>query len=250
MNVNKEGILITSLWGSYLNIYEIKGKEYKKIQKIKPYNSANFIIGIIKISFSIPKFIELKNGNLAVLVHGYTICFYTYNKISKKYSYLNKYDEIPYENITDLVELDNNQYIISMKYNNMIQFLDMNSQKIIDIIKCDNNFTDAKNELILMNNNDLLVSENQSIIIIDINKKKIIKNIKLNINNYGYLSSIYKISHNILLVGYWNNYIEQIEYDEIKKDLKLISCNEKKSNISNIFTKKMKYLQYLYLKII
>ena len=28
---------------------------------------------------------------------------------------------------------------------------------------------------------------------------------------------MYIVSHNILLAGYWNNYIEQLEYDEIKK---------------------------------
>ena len=34
MNINKDGILITCLYGTYLNLYEIKGKKYKNIQTI------------------------------------------------------------------------------------------------------------------------------------------------------------------------------------------------------------------------
>ena len=60
MNINKDGILITCLSGTFLNLYEIKGKEYKNIQTIKPYTLFLDIIGIFDDSFSIKKFIELK----------------------------------------------------------------------------------------------------------------------------------------------------------------------------------------------
>ena len=60
-----------------------------------------------------------------------------------------------------------------------------------------------------------------NIIIIDIKNKEIIKNIKVYLS--GYLSSIYKLTENILIAGFWNNYIGQFEYDENKKDIKLIS---------------------------
>ena len=70
MNINKDGILITCLSGTYLNLYEIKGKNYKNIQTIKPYSLLIDIIGIFDSSFSIQKFIELKNGDIAILVWG------------------------------------------------------------------------------------------------------------------------------------------------------------------------------------
>ena len=39
---------------------------------------------------------------------------------------------------------------------------------------------------------------------------------------------MYKISNNIILVGYWYNYIEELEYDAIKKDFKGIKMMEQK----------------------
>ena len=96
----------------------------------------------------------------------------------------------------------------------------MNSKKITKILQYFS-FSDSTNGLILMNNEDLFVACKNSIYIVDIEKKEI--SIGFNMNRKGYLNSIYKLSNNILLVGYQNNYIEQIEYDEIKKELKIIS---------------------------
>ena len=70
MNINKSGILITCLRGTFLNLYEIKGKNYKNIQTIKPYSLLSDIIGKFDDSFSIQKFIELKNGDIVILVWG------------------------------------------------------------------------------------------------------------------------------------------------------------------------------------
>ena len=42
--------------------------------------------------------------------------------------------------MTDLVELDNNEYIISFEFDHMIQFLNKKSKKITKIIKCKNFF--------------------------------------------------------------------------------------------------------------
>ena len=39
---------------------------------------------------------------------------------------------------------------------------------------------------------------------------------------------MYKLSNNILIAGYWCNYIEQLEYDDIKKEFKVISKTRKK----------------------
>ena len=64
----------------------------------------------------------------------------------------------------------------------------------------------------------------KDIIIVDIEKKEIIKNIQF--NAYGNLSSIYLLSNNIIIIGFWNNNIQQYEYDEIKRELKLISYIE------------------------
>ena len=72
-----------------------------------------------------------------------------------------------------------------------------------------------------------------NIIIIDIKNKEIIKNIKVDLS--GYLSSIYKLSENILIAGFWNNYIGQLEYDENKKDIKLISNIGQEWSSSSIF---------------
>ena len=58
MDINKEGILITCLAGTFMNLYEIKGKRYSNIQTIKPYSLLDDIIGKFDDSFSIQKFIE------------------------------------------------------------------------------------------------------------------------------------------------------------------------------------------------
>ena len=91
MNINKDGILITCSCGTYVNLYEFKGKKYTNIQTIRPYSLKIDIIGIFDDSFSIQKFIELKNGDIAILVWAYAICFYQKKKKSKKYSFLNKF---------------------------------------------------------------------------------------------------------------------------------------------------------------
>ena len=80
-------------------------------------------------------------------------------------------------------------------------------------------FSDSQNNMLLMNKNDLFLLGSQEIFILDIQKKEIIKEIELEFM----LSSMYKLSDIILLAGYWCNYIEQLEYDEIKKEIKVIS---------------------------
>ena len=220
MNINKDGTLITCLHKTYLNLYEIKGKKYKIVQTIKPYDLLRDIIGKFDDSFTILKFIELENGDIAILVWGYAVSFYKKKNKTKKYSYLNKYKEKD-ERVTDLIELGNKEYCLALEYAQKIQFLDMNSKKITENINCNIYFSDSHNSLLLMNNNDLLVAGQEEILIIDVHKKKIIKNIELHIN--GYLSSMYKLSYNIILAGYWSNYIEQLQYDEIKKEIKVIS---------------------------
>ena len=213
------------LSGTFLNLYEIKGKKYKNIQTIKPYTLFMDIIGIFDDSFSIQKFIELKNGDIAILVWGYAISFYKKEK-NKKYSYLTKFTEKE-GNITDLIELDNKEYIISYKYNDKIEFLDMNLNEITESIDIDKYFfSDSKNEMILMNKNDLLLAGKKGIIILDVQEKTIVKRIE--ISSPGYLSYISKISNNILIAGHWHNFIEQWEYDEVKKEIKVISCTKTK----------------------
>ena len=130
------------------------------------------------------------------------------------------------KNITDLVELDNDEYIISFKYEEMIQFLKKKSKKITKTIKYDLYFSDSNSDMLLMNKNDLFLLGSQDILILDIQNKIIIKKIKIEFS--GYITSIYKLSDNILLAGYWCNYIEQIEYDAIKKKFKVISKTSKK----------------------
>ena len=235
ININKDGILIVCLDGTYLNLYEIKGKKYHNIQTIKPYSLKNDIIGIFDGSYTILKYIELKNGDIAILVWAYSLSFYKKKKNSKKYSYLDQFKEERDENITDLCELDDNQYCLSFKYKKLIKFLDWNKKEITKTIKFDDNFysSDSKNQLLLMNNNDLFVIGAKNIIIIDIKNKEIIKNIKVDLS--GYLSSIYKLSGNIIIAGFWRNNIGQFEYDENKKDLKLISNIGKKWSSSKIF---------------
>ena len=130
ININKDGILIVCLSGTYLNLYEIKNKNYKNIQTIRPYSLYYDIIGIFDDTYSIQKFIELKNGNIAILVWQYGICFYKKKKNSKKYSYLDKFNntkinECPY----DLVEYDDNKYCLSFMLE-LIKFLDMDLKKI------------------------------------------------------------------------------------------------------------------------
>jgi len=235
MNINKDGILINCLDNTYLNLYEIKGKRYNNIQTIKPYSLLYDIIGKFDGSFSIQKFIELKNGDIAILVWGYSLSFYKKKKKSKKYSYSNQLKEKRDENITDLYELDDKQYCIAFQFNRLIKFLDWNKKAIISVIKFENNFSfsDSKNQLLLMNKNDLLVIGQKNIIIIDTKSKEIIKNINVDLS--GYLASIYKLSDNILLAGFWRNCIGQFEYDIKKKDIKLISEIGQKWSSSKIF---------------
>ena len=197
ININKDGILIVCLDGTYLNLYEIKGKKYHNIQTIRPYSLKNDIIGIFNGSLTILKYIELKNGDIAILVWSYALSFYQKKKNSKKYSFINKFKEERDENITDLCELDDNQYCLSFKFIKLIKFLDWNKKEITKTIKFDDNFysSDSKNQLLLMNKNDLFAIGSKNIIIIDTKCKEIIKNIKVDLS--GYLSSIYKLSKNI-----------------------------------------------------
>ena len=234
MNINKDGILIVCLGGTYLNLYEIKGKKYHNIQTIRPYSLKIDIIGIFNGSYSIQKYIELKNGDIAILVWAYALSFYKKKKNSKKYSYLDKLKEEG-KCITDLCELDDNQYCIIFEFSKLIKFLDWNKKEITKTIKFEDNFwiSDSKNQLLLMNKNDLLVIGKTDIIIIDIKNKEIIKNINVDLS--GYLSSIYKLSENILIAGFWNNYIGQFEYDENRKDIKLISNIGQEWSSSSIF---------------
>ena len=130
MNINKDGILITCLDGAYLHLYEIKGKRYSIIQTIQPYNCFFNIIGKINDFCSIEKYVELKNRDIAIIVWDYALCFYSKKKNSKKYSYLNKFNE----NISDLCELDDKQYCLLFKIKKLIKFLDWNKKKITDSI--------------------------------------------------------------------------------------------------------------------
>ena len=140
MNINRDGILITCMRGTYLNLYEIKGKRYSNIQTIRPYSLKIDIIGIFDGSYYIKKFIELKIGDIAILDRGYTISFY--KKKSKKYSYLNQYkeDEEGLKIITDLCELDDNQYCLNDHCGKLIRFLDWNKKIITGTIKFEKNF--------------------------------------------------------------------------------------------------------------
>ena len=231
MNVTRDGLLITCLKGTFVNLYEIKGKDYKNIQTIKPYSFLMNIIAKYNGTYSIRKFIELKNGDLVFFAWCYGISFFRKEKNSKKYSYFDEYKEplIKEKHITDLVELDNNEYIIAFKYDKIIQFLNMKSKTITKTIKCYFFFSDSQNNMLLMNKNDLFLLGSQEIFILDIQKKEIIKKINLKVDA-GYLSSLCKLSDNILLAGFWKNYIEQLEYDEIKKEFKVISKTSKKED--------------------
>ena len=70
-----------------------------------------------------------------------------------------------------------------------------------------------------MNKNDLLVIGQKNIIIIETNNNEIIKN--NNVDLSGYLTSIYKLSDNIILAGFLENYIGQFEYNIKQKNIKL-----------------------------
>lgn len=97
-----------------------------------------------------------------------------------------------------------------------------------------------------MNKTDLLLAGDNSITIIDINKKEIIKYIKLEMKS-GFLSSIYKISNKRILSGFWDNYIEQLEYDEKKKEFKVISGTiQKKSEGLEFLLYLYKYMSQIY----
>jgi WD40 repeat protein len=230
INVNKDGILIMCSHGNYLNLYEIKGKNYKIIQVIKPYNLFFNILDKFSDFCEIQKYVELNNGNIAILIWGYAVSFYKKKKNSQEYSYLNMHNSENYRlHFTDLCELDNNQYCISLKYSGLIEFLDMNSKKIIKTIQCENFFTtDKNNQLLLMNKKDLFVIGKESIKIVDIRKKEIIKTIKVPSVGVGFIYSMHKLADNFLLVGFCENLIEQLEYDEINQEFKLISFTEKK----------------------
>ena len=140
MNINRDGILITCMRGTYVNLYEIKGKRYSNIQTIRPYSLKFDVIGIFDDAYYIKKFIELKNGDIAILDRGYTISFYKKKKNSKKYSYLNQFkvDEDGLDIITDICELDDNQYCLNDNIGKLIKFLDWEKKIITDTIKYEN----------------------------------------------------------------------------------------------------------------
>ena len=119
-----------------MHLYEIKGKRYSIIQTIQPYNCFFNIIGKISDICSIQKYVELKNGDIAIIVREYALCFYSKKKNSKKYSYLNKFNE----NISDLCELDDKQYCLLFKIEKLIKFLDWNKKKITGTINMKNIF--------------------------------------------------------------------------------------------------------------
>ena len=233
MNINKDGILIVCLAGTFLNLYEIKGKSYKIFQTIKPYSLLINFIGKFDNSFSIKKFVELKNGNLAILVWGYALSFYEKNKSNNKYSYLNKYSE----NVLDVCQLENNQYCMALEFRNLLQFLDMNLKKVTETIECnDFSFSESKNKLLLMNKKDLILVGKRKIVLVDIRNKTKIKDIKFNINFEinDYITSIYKLTDNILMAGLCNGYIKQLKYDDRKKEFKIISYKGDKQFDSSI----------------
>jgi hypothetical protein len=167
----------------------------------------------------------------------YGICFYEKKKNSKKYSYVNQFRTKINNSATDLVELDDNQYCVSFRFEQLIKFLDMNLKNITHVINTNKIFSsDSKNQIFLMNKNDLLLAGKSDILIIDVQKKIIINNIHFTI--IGHLSFMYRLSEKMILLGGWGNYIEQIEYDEVKKTIKSISNNGKKDfNILDINSK-------------
>ena len=230
MNVTKDGILITYIHGTYLNLYEIKNKKYKNIQTITPYSLFYEFVGIFEDIYSIQKFIELKNENLAILDWQHGICFYEKKKNSKNYSYLDKFRTKIYNRATGLVELDDIQYCVSFLYENLIKFLNIKLKNITFIIKTNIFISPLKNQIFLMNKNDFLAG-NETFLIIDFQKKIIINNIHYKI--IGQLPFIYRLTEKMILLN-WGNYIEQIEYDEVKKSIKIISNFDLNSKIYDI----------------
>ena len=88
-----------------------------------------------------------------------------------------------------------------------------------------------------MNKKDLFVIGKESIKIVDIRKKEIIKTIKVPSVGVGFIYSMHKLADNFLLVGFCENLIEQLEYDEINQEFKLISFTEKKKyNKPDLYT--------------
>jgi hypothetical protein len=83
MNVTKDGLLITCLQGTNINLYEIQNKKYKNIQTIRPYSLLGDFIALFDYKYSIQKFVELKNGKLVFLVYQSGICFYEKRKTVK-----------------------------------------------------------------------------------------------------------------------------------------------------------------------
>ena len=172
MHINKDGILMSCIYGCLLNLYEIKGKNYKKIERIRPYSILDILIGRFSDRDSINELIELKNGNLVIMVYSYAICFY--KKKEKSYSYLNKINQNIDESATDLCEIGNKEYCFCFGFKNIIKFFETNSQKITHTIKLyDFSSSLSNNQILLINKTDLIVAGEKSIIIIDVVKKEI-----------------------------------------------------------------------------
>ena len=147
-------------------------------------------------------------------------------KIVKNIVYLNKFEILEIDqNATDLVELEDNQYGVYFYTEKKIKFLNMNLKKITNVL----NANVYLNQMILMNKNDLLLAGNVNILVIDVQNKIIAKNIQHIMN--GSICTMYKLNDKRILLGGLGNYIEQIEYDEIKKNIKVISNNGKKDKV-------------------
>ena len=217
ININKDGILIVCLDGTFFNLYEIKGKTYKKIQTINPYSLLDGFLSLFSRYYSIIKFNELKNGNLAVILYKTnSICFYK-KENNKKYSYLDRFYDEDVQKISDFCELNSKEFCYSCIYDERIKYANTDTKKIRSIKIPNLAFSQV--QLFLMNINELFVAGDECIYIIDIQKKEIIKNIKLNM----FLCCMHKVSDNIILIGSWKNFIEKLKYDKKKKELKIIS---------------------------
>ena len=235
ININKDGILIVCLQGGTLfNLYEFKGKKYKKIQSIKSFSFFESIKRKFKNSYyyySVKKFIELKNGNLAAILKGSNLIYFYKKENDKKYSYLDKFFDNSKQIISDICELNNKEYCIAAEIDEVIRFVDINidtnSQSITGTIKI-SRIAFSNTQLFLMNINDLFVLGNECIYLIDIKKKSLIKNIKI---KSGIICCGYKLSDNNILIGSLGNCIEQLKYDEKNKELITISIMKpKKTN--------------------
>ena len=78
------------------------------------------------------------------------------------------------------MELDDRECVVSCRYNDKIEFLNMNLNEITESIDIDKYFfSDSKNEMILMNKNDLLLAGKKGINIIDVQEKTIVKRIEI-----------------------------------------------------------------------